>query len=106
MHAFPAAFPFRVSEETPEHGGVQIALTFEIAIESAVGEARAGHDLVNGDTLEAVAIEEPAGALDDAFLDGRAMTGWVWHGSSWAVGGRTMPWPIFSFKKKIFLKIF
>jgi hypothetical protein len=36
---------------------MQIALAFEVAIESTVRQARTGHDLVERDTLKATAIE-------------------------------------------------
>jgi len=45
MHAFPAAFPLRVSEEAPQDRRVKIAFAFEITIEAAVGQAGASHDL-------------------------------------------------------------
>jgi len=73
LHTFPATFPVWVSEETGEDLGVEIALALEIAVEAAVGEAGAGHNLLDGDTLKAVAIEELAGAVNDGFLDGRAV---------------------------------
>jgi hypothetical protein len=59
--AFPTTFPIGVGEEAGEDLGVEIALAFEIAVEAAVGQARAEHDLLDGDTLETIAIEELAG---------------------------------------------
>ena len=44
-----------------------------------MGQACASHDLVERDALKAVAIEQAACAVDDASLDGRAMSGGVWH---------------------------
>jgi hypothetical protein len=65
MHALPATLPFRVSEEAAQHFRIQIALALEIAIESAMGETCAGHDLVDRDILEAVPVEQAARAVDD-----------------------------------------
>jgi len=73
FHTFPATFPVGVGEEAGEDLGVEIAFALEIAVEAAVGEAGAGHDLLDGDAFEAVAIEELAGAIDDGFLDGWAV---------------------------------
>ncbi len=82
FRAFPTTFPIGVGEEAGEDFGVEIALALEIAVEAAVGEAGAGHDLLDGDTLEAVAIEELARAIDDGFLDGRAVASGVGNGGS------------------------
>jgi len=82
FHAFPTAFPIGVGEEAGEDLGVEIAFALEIAVEAAVSEAGAGHDLLDRDTLEAVAIEELASAVDDGFFDGRAVSGGVWHEDS------------------------
>jgi hypothetical protein len=79
FHAFPAAFPIRVGEKAVENLGVKVALAVEIAVKTAVSEAGAGHDLVDGDTFKAMAIEKFAGALDDVFLDGRPMGNGVRH---------------------------
>jgi hypothetical protein len=82
VDAFPAAFPFGVSEKAAKNGSVEIAFAFEIAIEAAVGEAGAGHDLVERHTFKAVAIEELARAVDDGLLYGFAMAGGVRHEAS------------------------
>jgi len=47
-----------------------------------VGQARASHDLVDGNTLKAVAIEELASAFNDGFLNCGAMTRRIRHGGS------------------------
>jgi len=78
--AFPTTFPIGASEEAGEDLGVEIALAFEIAVEAAAGQARAGHDLLNGDTLETMAIEKLAGAIDDGFLYDCAVTDGLGHG--------------------------
>jgi hypothetical protein len=57
VHAFPAAFPFWVSEEAPQDRGVKIAFAFEITIETAVGQTGASHDLLERNTLKAMPIE-------------------------------------------------
>ncbi len=41
FHTFPATLPIRVGKEAPKHLGIEIALAFEIAIESTVRQARA-----------------------------------------------------------------
>jgi hypothetical protein len=82
VHAFPATFPFRVGEKTPQYFGVEIALAFEIAVEASVRETRAGHDLVERDTLKAIAIEELACAVNNVLLYCRAMTYGVGHEAS------------------------
>src|SRR5712691_7023658 len=85
FHAFPATLPFGIGEKAVEHLGIEIAFAIEIAVEAAVGQARAGHNLVDGDTLKAVAIEELARAFNDGFLDYRAMARRIRHGApcSW-----------------------
>src|SRR6266576_6764899 len=79
MHSFPAAFPFRVSEEAPQHLGIQIALALEIAIESAVRQARAGHDLLERNALRAIPVKQLACTVDDVLLDCRAVTSRIGH---------------------------
>jgi hypothetical protein len=74
LDALPAAFPFWIGEEAAEHLGVQIAFTFEIAVEATMRQAGPSHDLVNGDAFKAVAIEELACTLNDLFLYCRTMT--------------------------------
>src|SRR5260370_38027778 len=81
FHAFPATFPIGVGEEAGEDLGVEMALALEIAVEAAMGEADAGHDLLDGDAFEAVAIEELARAIDDGFFDGCAVGNGVRHGA-------------------------
>src|SRR6202049_862525 len=46
FHALPAAFPVGIGEKTSQNFRVQIAFTVEIAVEAAVRESRAGHDLL------------------------------------------------------------
>src|SRR6266576_1247788 len=82
MHSFPAAFPFRVSEEAPQHLGIQIALALEIAIESAVRQARAGHDLLERNALRAIPVKQLACTVDDVLLDCRAVTSRIGHENS------------------------
>src|SRR5258708_31411978 len=88
FHAFPATLPFGVGEKTAEHLGIEIALAIEIAVEAAVGQSRAGHDLVDGDTLKAVAIEELARAFNDGFLDYRAMARRIRHSAPCLLASR------------------
>ena len=88
FHAFPTTLPVRVGEEAGEDLDVEIALASKIAVEAAVGQAGAGHDLLDGDTLEAVAIEEFARAVNDGFLDGRAVGNGVRHGVSFRVAAK------------------
>ena len=82
LHALPATFPVGVGEEAGEDFGVEIALAMEITIEAAVREAGASHDLLDGDTLKAMAIEKFASAVDDGLLDGRAVSKRVRHAGS------------------------
>src|SRR5690242_10955665 len=82
MHSFPAAFPFRIGEEAPQHLGIQIALTLEVTIESAVRQAGAGHDLLQRNALKAIPVKQLACTVDDVFLDRRAMTSRVGHQDS------------------------
>jgi hypothetical protein len=35
VHALPAIFPFRVSEEASQNFGIKVALAFEVAVESS-----------------------------------------------------------------------
>ena len=80
--AFPAALPIWIGEEAPQYLRVQLALALEIAVEASVCEARPGHDLSDGDIIKAVAIEEPARALNDfPFYLGTVASG-VGHKSS------------------------
>src|SRR5437868_15387800 len=79
VHALPAVLPFRIGEEASQHFGVEVALAFEIAVETAVGETCAGHDLLNRNILEAVAIEKLSRALNDVFSHFCAVAGWVGH---------------------------
>src|SRR5260370_17869475 len=105
FHAFPATLPFRVGEEAIQHFGVEIALAIEITVETAMGQSRSGHNLLDGDTLKAVAIEELARAFNDGFLDYRAMTRRVRHGGSLFVA-LSMPRRMVSCQQKIILNIF
>jgi hypothetical protein len=57
MHTFPATFPLRVGEEAPYYLAIQVALAFEIAIKSTVRKTDTGHNLVERDTLKAMAIK-------------------------------------------------
>src|ERR1700688_34242 len=57
FYAFPATLPVGVSEETSQNFGVQIAFAFEIAVEAAMRESRAGHDLLQGDIIKAATIK-------------------------------------------------
>jgi hypothetical protein len=57
MHTFPATFPLRVGEEAPYYLGIKVALAFEIAIKSTVRKTDTGHNLVERDTLKAMAIK-------------------------------------------------
>src|ERR1700694_1154044 len=104
MDTFPAAFPLRVSEEAAKDLGVEIAFAIEIAVEAAVGEARAGHDLIERHTLKAMAIEELAGAVNDVFLDCRAVTSGVRHGASFLSRRRSMPRTRLPFPEKDYLE--
>jgi len=79
FHAFPATLPVWVGEEASENFGVEIALAAEIAVEAAVGEAGAGHDLLDGDAFKTVAIEEPARAVNYGFLDLGAVSNGIRH---------------------------
>jgi hypothetical protein len=45
---------------------VQLLLVSEVVVEAAAGEAGVRHDLIDRDRLEAVTIEHPSRALDDA----------------------------------------
>jgi hypothetical protein len=82
LHSFPATFPLGIGEEAAEDRGVEVALAFEIAVEGAVGEARAGHDLADGDAFEAVSIEQAARARDDFSLYCGGVSGGVGHACS------------------------
>jgi hypothetical protein len=57
MYAFPAVFPFGVGEEASEYFGIKVALAIKIAVETAMCQASSGHDLLDRDALEAIAIE-------------------------------------------------
>src|SRR3989442_1028098 len=51
FHPPPPPFPMRINEETVKDFGVEIALAIEIAVKAPGVEARARHDLLDGDTL-------------------------------------------------------
>src|SRR6267143_2862599 len=93
-------------KKQPRNLGVEIAFAFEIAVEAAVGEARTGHDLVERDTLKAMAIEELAGAVNDVFLDCSAVTSGVRHRASFCPGAEVCLERDYPFQKKIILNIF
>src|SRR5258707_15379323 len=78
-NSFPAAFPIRIGEEASQYLGVEIALAVEVAVESAAGQPRVGHDGIDRDTFESLSIEQAAGAFDDSPANPLAMTGWIGH---------------------------
>jgi hypothetical protein len=79
VHTLPAILPFRVGKEASQDLGIEIALAFEVAIESAVCQARACHDLLQRDTLETIAIEQPTRAVDDVSSYFEAVTSRIGH---------------------------
>src|SRR6266849_2760926 len=85
MHTLPAALPFRIGEEASQNFGIEIAFTFEIAIEAAVCETRTGHDLLKRDIFESVSIEQFSRTLNDVFSYFLAVAGGIWHQASWVV---------------------
>jgi hypothetical protein len=46
LDAIPTTLPFRVGEKTTQDLGIEIAFAFEIAIETAAGQPRSRHDLI------------------------------------------------------------
>ena len=68
MHALPAVLPLRIGEETVHDFGIQIALTAEIRIETAVRKSRARHDLSDGHALKTMAVEKLSCAVDDSLF--------------------------------------
>ena len=68
-YAFPAAFPIGVGEKTAKNFCVKIRLARKVAVEAAVGEAGSSHNLLHRNVVEAVAVEETAGAVDDLLFD-------------------------------------
>jgi len=91
-------------KKQPRNLGVEIAFAFEIAVEAAAGEARTGHDLLERDTLKAMAIEELAGAVNDVFLDCGAVTSGVRYGASFLSRRRSMPRTGLPFPEKDYLE--
>src|SRR5438270_12659716 len=79
VYAFPAAFPFRVGQETTQHFRIQVAFAFEIAIKTAVRQTGPGHNLLNRYIFEAVAIEKLSRALHDILSYFCAVSGWIGH---------------------------
>ena len=57
MYTLPTILPVRVGEEASQDLGVKIAFAFEIAIEAAVRQICALHNLADGDVVETMAIE-------------------------------------------------
>jgi hypothetical protein len=57
MNAFPAVFPLWISKEAPKHLGIQVALTIEVAIESAMRETCACHDCGKRGIFKAIPVE-------------------------------------------------
>src|SRR5712672_37492 len=90
VHALPAVLPFRVGEEASQHFGVEVTFAFEIAVETAVGETGAGHDLLNRNILETVAIEKLSRALNDVFSHFCAVAGGIGHRLSSVIRGGSM----------------
>src|SRR5208282_116030 len=86
VHTLPAVFPIGVGEEAAQHLDIEVALAFEVAVKPAVRQPHAGHNLVQGDIFESVAIEKLARAVDDVFLYCCAMTIRVRHEAS------VLPW--------------
>src|SRR5580693_1926699 len=69
IDALPAVLPFRIGEEAAEDLYVEITLAGEVAVKAAVGQSGAGHNLLEGDTVKSVAIEEAPRALHDFLSD-------------------------------------
>ena len=57
MYAVPTILPGGVGEEASQDLGVEIAFAFEIAIEAAVRQTCARHNLADGDVVEPIAVE-------------------------------------------------
>ena len=62
--------------------GIEIALLVEVLVETPSGEARVGHDLIDRDRIEAVAVEHDLGAADDSFPGALPVFRWIGHGTS------------------------
>src|SRR5581483_6574327 len=71
----------RIARGEARYGGrVELVLAVEVVIEAAAGQARAAHDLVDGDLLEAVTVEQAARGLDDPTADAILVFGGVRQG--------------------------
>src|SRR5262249_19471770 len=90
VHTVPAVCPFRIGEKTVQYLGVQLILAAEVAVEPSVGQPRSRHDLVDGNFLESVTIEEPASTVDNLLLRSLAMTLWIGHGDSFWMPGAVL----------------
>jgi hypothetical protein len=53
-----------VGKKTAQHFAVQIALALKVAIEAAMSQAHSGHNLLQGNIIETVAIEESTSTFD------------------------------------------
>ena len=74
-----AVLPIWIGQEASQHFDIEIALAFEVAIKSAAGEARVGHDGIHRDVFKPMSIEEPPGALDNPAANLFAVTRRVRH---------------------------
>ena len=66
-------------KEAAQNFAIQIAFAFEVAVKSAVRQARTGHDLRDRDVIESVPVEQPAGALNNFPFDLLAVTSGIRH---------------------------
>ena len=62
------AFPLRV-DKAAYRFGIELAFALKIAVEAASRQPRAGHDVIDRDGRETVAIKELCRALDDSLPD-------------------------------------
>src|SRR5258708_32705979 len=83
---FPSTLPIRIGKEAAQHLGIEIALAVEVAVESAAGQPRVGHDGIDRDAFESASIEQAARALHDSLANALAMAGWIRRSEERRVG--------------------
>src|SRR5262249_27710339 len=71
-----------LAQRHPDRLRIEIAFLVEILVETTSGETRVGHDLIDRDRIEAMAVEHDLGAADDPFPGALTMFRWIGHGTS------------------------
>lgn len=79
LDPFPAVLPIRIGEKTAQDLDIQIAFALKVTVETAAGQVGAFHNLIERDSLEAMAVKETTSARHDALSDLGAMAAAIGH---------------------------